>query len=202
MRAFPWLLTATLSMFLGGAAIAQQTAAPPKSVARPPATAKAPLTPKAVASVRQIMASMVVPSSTVVFGSVGSILTFSNGVQHVQDNVPSTDEEWTNVVNNAVVLTEAGNLLMLAGRAREKAGPIRARDRADWMMRSRELVEAGAVALKAANARDANALLDAGQRIDEACDECHERYQEGDPAPGYTGQPKPQVIIRPANQSR
>jgi hypothetical protein len=149
------------------------------------------------------MASMIVPSSTVVFGSVGSVLTFNNGVQNVRENAPKTDEEWTNVANNAVMLTEAGNLLMMSGRTREKAGPIRARDRADWMMRSRELVEAGTIALKAANARNAEALLDAGERIDEACDGCHERYMEGNPTPGAAGpESKPTVILRPPNQSR
>ena len=207
MRLFPWLLVAS-SLLLSTALVAQQNATPTavpspgvaskRTAANPRASAKRPATQTAVASVRQIMAAMVVPSSEVVFGSVEVILTIGGGVQEKQ---PRTDAEWTNVVNNAVVLTEAGNLLMIAGRFREKAGPIRARDRADWMMRSKELVDAGTVALKAANARDVEALADAGERIDEACDECHERYLEGDPTPGSAGHQKPRIVVRPSAQT-
>jgi hypothetical protein len=159
-----------------------------------PAATAAPVPPKAVASVKQIMVAIVVPSSTVVFNSVESVLDVKQGVR---ETVPQSDEDWAKVANNAVMLTEAGNLLMVADRVREKAGPILPKDRADWTARARDLVDAGAVALSAAKARNPDALLEAGDRIDMACDECHERYQEGNPGPeSKTPDQKYKIIIR------
>jgi hypothetical protein len=64
---------------------------------------------------------------------------------------------------------ETGNLLMMPGRAR---------DRGMWMEQSRALIEAGAMAAKTAEAKNAHALLDAGHSINLSCDGCHNRYMK------------------------
>jgi hypothetical protein len=121
---------------------------------------------------------MVVPSSTVVFSSVATI-TDATGVH---DYKPETPDQWNNVFANAVMLTEAANLLMVPGRQRCLGGAIPAEYRADFIQKARELVEAGDEALVAAQKHDVDGISNAGERIDVACDECHEKYQlvEGD----------------------
>ena len=90
MRIFHWAFLVTLSIFLGGIVIAQEAAQPtPPPAPCPdvlPAAIKAapegkpPLTGMAAkAKVKDIMNSMVVPSSTVIFGSVATV-TDASGV--------------------------------------------------------------------------------------------------------------------------
>ena len=89
---------------------------------------------KPVASVKQLMAATVVPSSEVLFEAVGTVVSFSG----VEEIAPKNDEEWTTVRNNALILAESGNLLMIGDRAKDKG---------DWMKMSKALVDAGVVAL-------------------------------------------------------
>ena len=58
-----------------------------------------------VGSVRQVMLGIVKPTSDVVF--------------KFQFDPPKTDEEWTTLQNNALNLAEAGNLLLIPGRAKD-----------------------------------------------------------------------------------
>ena len=52
----------------------------------------------------------------------------------------------------------------------------RAKDRETWWRMSRALVDAGAVALAAAERKNAEALFDSGEAITTACDNCHAVY--------------------------
>jgi cytochrome c5 len=52
----------------------------------------------------------------------------------------------------------------------------RAKDKDQWMKNAKALVDAGSAAFKAANANDANALADIGDKIDETCETCHAKY--------------------------
>jgi len=118
---------------------------------------------KPVASVKQLMAAAVAPSADVLFDSVGTIVS-SAGVEEI---APKNDEEWTNVRNHALIVAESGNLLMMGDRAKDKG---------DWMTAARALTAAGETALKAVEARDAAALLEAGGQLDAVCDQCHSKY--------------------------
>jgi hypothetical protein len=51
-----------------------------------------------------------------------------------------------------------------------------ARDRRGWIRRAQELRDSAATALKAVDAKDPPKLLEAGDRIDTACENCHLRY--------------------------
>jgi hypothetical protein len=190
MRTFHWIFLVTLSIFLGGIVMAQEAAQPtpppaPCPDVLPSAIKAAPegkpqltgFSPKA--KVKDIMNAMIVPSSTVVFGSVATV-TDATGVH---DFKPETDDQWNVVFANAAMLTEAANLLMVPGRQRCLGGGIPAEYRADFLQKARELVEAGDEALVAAQKHDVDGISNAGERIDVACDECHEKYQiaAGDP---------------------
>ena len=122
-----------------------------------------PLMP--VASVEQLMEGTVHPAAEVLFKSVGTIIS-EKGVEEI---APRNDEEWANVRNNAVTLAESGNLLMIGKRAK---------DQGDWMKMAQGLIEAGVAATKATEAKDVQALFDAGGKVYEACERCHGRYRK------------------------
>jgi hypothetical protein len=91
-----------------------------------------------------------------------------------------------------VTLVEATNLLLMEGRkvARpgEKAenpdvelGPEEIQtvidgDRAAWVKFAHGLHDAGMVALKAIDEKNVQGLQDAGEGIDNACEQCHLKY--------------------------
>lgn len=111
---------------------------------------------------------MIDPSSKVVFGAVATIIT-EQGEQNVQ---PHTDEEWNRVRNNAVMVLEAGNLLMLEGRAR----PSSVQDVADWNAKARAMSAAARTAIEATDVKDPEALFAASGDIYQTCTDCHEKY--------------------------
>ena len=106
-----------------------------------------------VGTVRQIMLGIVAPASDVIFA--------------VPSKAPKDDKEWKTVQDSALTLAEAGNLLMMQGRAK---------DNADWMKNAKALLDAGSAAFKASNAKDAKALEDIGDKVEEACENCHTKY--------------------------
>ena len=118
---------------------------------------------KPVADVKQLMQAVVDPSADVVWEAVATIFT----KDHVEERRPRTKEEWDNVRNHAMMLAESGNLLMM---------PPRAKDGGEWMKKAQELVDTATVALRAAEAKDVDRLLNVGGEIDEACENCHKKY--------------------------
>jgi len=115
-----------------------------------------------VTNTHQTMSWILDPAADVIWDSAGTIIT----AQGSEELAPTSDEGWAEVVSAAAVLTEAGNLLMMPGRA---AGD-------DWIEYSRGLVGAGQLALQAAEAQDSDALFDAGGRIFQVCKACHAQY--------------------------
>jgi hypothetical protein len=117
-----------------------------------------------VATVKQVMDGIVKPAAGVVFGSVATIDTASGR----EDRRPKTEDEWAAVGASAAALMEAGNLLMMGDRLK---------DRDQWVIRARAMTDAARIALRATEARDPDALFDAGEAINLSCDMCHTRYQ-------------------------
>ncbi len=118
---------------------------------------------KPVADVKQLMQGIVDPSADVVWESVATIFT----KEGAEDRRPRSDAEWANVRNHAMMLTEAGNLLMM---------PTRAKDGDQWMKMAQELIDTSVMALRAAEAKNVDALYDVGGKIDEVCEKCHKKY--------------------------
>ncbi len=133
------------------------------------ATCKSAPPIKAVSTLEEVMHHMVIPNADIVWDSVGTIYT----VGHVEERQPKDDEEWLGVEAAATILTEAGNLLMMEGRAKDQ-GP--------WMDRARALREAAASIHQAAKARDVAAVFVRGGYLFDACQGCHFQYRfEKDP---------------------
>lgn len=137
--------------------------------ARAPAPAAAPAVaapsaPESYATTRQIMLGITIPASDVVFG--------------VAAEAPQDDAGWERVQANAYAVAESGNLLMTGMR------PV---NQDDWMAHARAMIAAAVNAARAAAARDADAVSDAGNALYETCDGCHARYM---PARQGEAQPK------------
>ena len=178
MRIFLWLIPVS---FVLSVAVTAQTAKP----AAPKPAAAAQSTYKAVATVKDVMDFIVIPSSEFVFNSVSS----TEGPNGPVEKQPRTDADWAEVRKYAVLLSEAGNLLMVRGR--HVAGP---KDKSNnpgselepaqmdalvtkspgvFASRARGLIDATALALKAIDTKNVEGLSDAGGAIDEACENCH-----------------------------
>jgi cytochrome c556 len=126
-------------------------------------TAPPPPPFKPVADVKQLMASVIEPAADEYWDAVGTVLD-AEGVHEI---TPQTQEDWDATRNHAYVFTEAGNLLMM---------PTRAKDNGDWMKFSQALIDTGLKAVRAAEARDRDAVFDAGAEVYDACTQCHAKY--------------------------
>ena len=136
------------------------------------ACAKAPEPPpfRAVAGNRLLMLSVIDPAADVVWDSVKTVMT----LEGTEEFRPETDAEWEAVRNSAVIIAESGNLLMMDRRAM---------DQGDWVGWSAAMVDAGEAAMQAADARNPQAVFDAGGEIYVTCAGCHEKYVVGSAAP-------------------
>jgi hypothetical protein len=157
------------------ALIAGCRAAPPAPEFRPTAT------------VREIMGNMVDPSADILWESVATIVSQAG----IDDRRPRTDDEWATVKRSAVTLVEATNLLLIdrpTGRTEDiSANPnielspaeidvLRTKDPETWKMFVKGLYDASIPALNAINKKDADALLNSGEALDVACENCHLHY--------------------------
>ena len=117
-----------------------------------------------VASVDQVMDSIIIPSSQVIFDAV----VYENGELA---SSPKTDDEWFSLQMQAYAVAEAGNLLLM---------PPRAKDNADWAAFSRALTDAAVEVTKAAEAKDIERMLSTGSDLYRTCVNCHEKYLPDD----------------------
>ena len=107
------------------------------------------------------------PEATITELMQATVIPASNKLFDVPRNVPQDDSGWDEVRNSAVLLAESGTLLMRDGRAE---------DSDVWAATSRALAEAGEAALKAARARDPEAIGEVGNLLIDACERCHEKH--------------------------
>jgi hypothetical protein len=110
---------------------------------------------RTLANVRELHDLMISPASDAVF--------------EASSNQPLDAKGWTAARNQALVLAESGNLLMVGARVR---------DNGNWMTMSRAMVDAAALAASAAEKKDAMALETATDAITLSCMECHRPYRD------------------------
>jgi cytochrome c556 len=140
------------------------------------------------ATVKDIMDSIVDPNADFLWDSVSSESTAKGLIE----KAPKTDEDWKEVRRHAIALMEATNMLQIPGRAVARPGEraddprveeqpeqIQAlinSDRASWVKAAHGLYDATSLVLKAVDAKNVDGILDAGDRIDQACEACHLKY--------------------------
>ncbi|MEP7310870.1 MAG: hypothetical protein ABJA98_35685 [Acidobacteriota bacterium] len=174
MRRFTLLFLVSSAVFVVVAC--SKTQAPPPSSFRPTST------------IKDLMDSMVDPSADALWESVATIVSAAG----TEERQPKTPEEWANVRRRAITLIEATNLLIMEGRHVAKPGEkaeneevelgpeeiekLINEDRTTWIKNAYALNDATMIALKAIDAKSASGLLDAGEGIDTACENCHLKY--------------------------
>jgi len=161
MRTTYWLFAVSAALFVSG--IAFVIAGAREAQAAPPPAAEAVVTTP-VASIKQIMNTITNPAAFVVYEAVGTKSTI-NGVEEI---APQNDEEWAKVAGAAAAVVESGNLLLMSGRAI---------DNGDWVKMTHDFMDQGRKALKAAEAKDKDGIVEAGGDLNTTCDNCHARYQ-------------------------
>ena len=120
------------------------------------AVAQAPSSFQPVGNMSQLMIDMIYPASDAIF--------------YVERAAPKNDSEWGALRATALTLAESGNLLMMDKRAR---------DQGDWIKDAKMLVEAGAAAYKAAQAKNLEGVVAVNGQLYTACVTCHEQYRPG-----------------------
>lgn len=161
----------------------QQSAAPTPAPA--PAQEASPL--QTTTTVQDLMTSLVDPSADFLWASVSTLVTAAG----TEERQPRTDAEWHEVRRHAIILTEAGNLLALAGRKVAPPGKkledegiqgvlpaaevqaLMDSNHAAFAGFAQALRDVGADMVKAIDARNPQGMIDAGEAIDEVCESCH-----------------------------
>jgi hypothetical protein len=143
---------------------------------------------KPTATVQDIMLSLIDPSADGIWNSVSTTIT-KTGTEEKQ---PRTDQEWQEVRRNAITLIEGANLLLINGRqvaakgvksenpgieeGPEEVQRLLDADRESYVKFAHALHDSGVQALAAIDAKNPAELVAVGGRIDEACEQCHQRY--------------------------
>ncbi|HEV2688143.1 MAG TPA: hypothetical protein VGV35_06305 [Bryobacteraceae bacterium] len=113
-----------------------------------------------VGTMSQLMVNIIYPASDAIF--------------YVDRNPPSNGVEWNALSNQALMLAESGNLLLMPGRAR---------DNGNWVKDSKLMIDAGAAAYKAARAKDIEAVRAVNDALYASCVTCHSQYRKDYPKP-------------------
>lgn len=182
------LIASAVLCAAGALAGACSTPAP----ASPPPAAAPPLwgDMKPVVSVKELMRDMIDPIADNIFESVSIVETDKGTVE----KVPKTDEDWEKVRIGATTLAEGAYLLKVprpfapAGDENNSTGPepeelspaqIKAKLEKDpvlWNAKIEALRNVGLEVLEIVKRKDAAALWDANNDLDEACENCHIEY--------------------------
>jgi len=162
---------------------------------------------RVTATIQEIMDSEVDPAADFLWGSTG----FIANRQGIQDKNPKTDKDWDMVRNNALILLEATNLLIIPGRTvatagskldpSEVAGIEDPKDIQKAIEANRQafigfahgLHDAGMQMLKAIDAKDLAGMDAAGEKLDSACEQCHRTFW-------YPNAPEPIQTLEPPKQ--
>jgi hypothetical protein len=150
-------------------------------------TAPAPSPLKPIAGIQDIMAGMIDPAADFLWASVSSTVTEGKTVE----KQPRTPEEWAEVRRQAILLAEGANLIMMDGRHVVKEGSTLedhgtpgnltaeqseqaiANNRASFIAFAQALRDVGHSMLTAADAKNPQGLIDAGDTMDQVCEGCH-----------------------------
>jgi hypothetical protein len=186
------LTAATVTIAMATMTGCQQQEAP-QAVVAPPATPAAPPAPafNLVAGIQDIMALEVDPSADAIWDAVSTDVSKAG----TKDNHPQTDKQWEELRDRALVLIEATNLLVMNGRHVAREGVQKLDDQGTpgnlSAEQSQQVIDAnrstfdgfatamgvvGQQMLKAIDARNPQALMDAGAALDEVCESCHLKF--------------------------
>jgi hypothetical protein len=145
---------------------------------------------KPIAGIQDVMAGMIDPAADFLWESVSTTVERGKTVE----KQPRTDAEWAEVRRQAIILAEGANLILMDGRhvvkegmhledhgtpgnlTAEESEQAIAADRATFVAFSQALRDVGASMLAAADARNPQGIIDAGDTMDQVCEGCHLKF--------------------------
>jgi hypothetical protein len=145
---------------------------------------------KPIAGVQDVMAGMIDPAADFLWASVSTTVEKGKTIE----KQPRTDQEWAEVRRQAIVLAEGANLIMMDGRhvvkegshledhgtpgnlTAEESEQAIAADRSTYIAFAQALRDVGASMLAAADARNPQGIIDAGDTMDQVCEGCHLKF--------------------------
>jgi hypothetical protein len=149
------------------AAAALCVAACQKQAEQAPAPVQAAVRYKTDISTKDLMKHAIDPAADIVWGASGYVVDEKG----TTDMSPKTAEGWTTVENNAAIVAELANALMLPGRSPEEP---------KWDAFANEMHDTAMAAMMAARKRDKPGLLRTGSDMFLACTACHKYYVLGE----------------------
>jgi len=179
-----------LGALLTGCTPKQEAAVTAQSGNAAQAAAPAPSPLKPIAGVQDIMAGMIDPAADFLWESVSTTVVKGK----VTEKQPRTDQEWAEVRRQAIILAEGANLLMMDGRhvvkegakledhgtegnlTAEESEQAIGKNRDTFLAFSKALREVGASMLAAADAKNPQGIIDAGDTLDQVCEGCHLKF--------------------------
>lgn len=115
----------------------------------------------------EVMAHVIEPAAFQFWDGSGTIYD-----EHgARDRSPTTEAGWKVVENGAATVVEASNGLLLPGRPRAPE--------AEWTRYAQNLAKVALKAKVAAEAKDKEAVFNAGIELDYACEACHKKFLPG-----------------------
>jgi hypothetical protein len=126
-----------------------------------------PMPYKVELSTKDLMKHAIDPAADIVWAASGYVVDEKG----TTDLSPKTPEGWAIVENNAAIVAELSNVLMLPGRSPQEP---------QWNAYANRMHDAAMAAMRAAQTRDKPGLLRTGSDIFLACTACHKRYVLGE----------------------
>jgi len=136
------------------------------------------------------MVENVDPSVDELWNAVGTVETAAGS----ETRIPKDDEHWNQLRAHALRLVEIGNLLRIPGRRavpadgtvpgahiagvldHDEIAKAVANEWSRFQTYAHDFQVAAQGALRATRKHDAHALFEAGERLQEACEQCHVRF--------------------------
>jgi hypothetical protein len=145
-----------------------------------PAAPAAP-EPKAYAPLGRLMQAIPFPASNIIFDTQ----TTDPGAKPAEGasgagataQYAGTYGGWVAVENAAMALQETANLIMIPGRSCLNGKPVPI-DQEDFKKWAADLALAGEAALKAAQSKNLDAMIEVSGTMSDACAACHDKYRE------------------------
>jgi hypothetical protein len=166
-----WLVATVL--VIGGCNRAEPPAEAPAATAAAAAKAYAPLA--------RMMQGIAFPASNIIFDTQttdpGKTKEASDPSGGATQQFSGVYGGWMAVENAALALQETANLLVIPGRLCENGRPAPV-DQEDYRKWAANLADAGAAALKAAQSKNLDAMVDVSGTVSDACAMCHEKYRD------------------------
>jgi len=148
-----------------------------------------PASPQPEGTLVQVMRSILFPNSNIIFdtqtqdpGAPPPKPTDTAGAG-ATTKYATVYTGWQVVENSAVALADSANLIMIPGRKCENGKPVPV-EREDFRKYAQGLRDAGRAALKAAQSKNLDAMVEVSGTVADACAACHEVYRDIGPAGG------------------